>query len=859
MSTFNCPRCDAENDIESALCAKCGLSFSDPQQSGAGLDQLLPAEDQDRKQASPGREAAEEPPQESGEIDEDAVPGEPSTRDDLDDWLKGLPSPSAADLGKVGEKDDIDGSLPTWLQEVRVTADKKGPAGETGFVDWLNELEGDKPETPESGEELPDWVSALTNPEQWPETEDAESMAEWFEESEGTDELTMPKTSELPGTQPLKGSRELDGVPDQLVGDSLPNWLMHEAGVDSGVTSAEYRPDDEESTEFRQSTESPTMDRYDSANDIDKVKESAGWLDEGAEDVIELPRKPKIEDASTAISRPVEEAADRWGWLEEFEDRQVDVNQEAMSATPPQPVDEEDVGELLADKTHSSLTGIGRVASQEEIGIPEPAEELETYPPFEQLDIPAQPEEPEILAALEDLEIPKPAEEEEIQVSIEEFEIPSPREETAIESQPRDLELEEMLLAGVTAQAVEDTGEPEIAEDWQVALEEALGSRVGQPAEVAMEAGETEIQPAEIPDWLAAAKPDEVKSSALQTAIEIEESTGPLTGLKGVIPLAATATGAGQVAAPAAYQVTKEHQEQVALLRQLTIVQPDPVDAKSDGGEKDQLFNGRILMTLLLVLVILAGWFVPGNIWPSFMTSWKPTKGTIKVYETIDQAAGNNVLIAFEYTPAMSGELDVIAESILQRLAANGSHVLTISQAAAGVIMADQALERAGVEDALQIGLLPGDAVGLRGLANCLDQSGPCRSVVNIPMQSDAGEQLADVGLLVILASDRDSLVNWIEQVGVYSDIPVVAGLTQSLSPVAVPYVTNNQLAGIIDGAPASISYDYSRDAEPEQAGQILASLTLAQWLFVALLILGVLYFGLFRRSTSGSRRTRTR
>jgi hypothetical protein len=322
-----------------------------------------------------------------------------------------------------------------------------------------------------------------------------------------------------------------------------------------------------------------------------------------------------------------------------------------------------------------------------------------------------------------------------------------------------------------------------------------------------------------------------------------------LTGLRGVIPLAVVATGTGQIAEPAQFEISKEQQEQVALLKQLTLALPDrPLD-ESVTREGDRFGTERLVLGSLLLLIVLVGWFLPVERWLPFLSEWTTPEATKAAYRVVDQLEEKTALLAFEYTPAMAGELDVIADSVLARLAANNNSVLTVSQAAAGVVMAQQALERSNIEQTYDLGFLPGDAVGLRGLGNCLSANGECISLVGLPLDAEAALLLEDVSLVIILTGDRDSLVSWVEQVGSQNETPMLAGLAQSLGPVSSPYLASKQLVGIIEGAPASAIYDYSLDGTDNKNAQLLRSFTLAQWLVIAVMIAGGLYFGVLKRS----------
>jgi hypothetical protein len=216
-------------------------------------------------------------------------------------------------------------------------------------------------------------------------------------------------------------------------------------------------------------------------------------------------------------------------------------------------------------------------------------------------------------------------------------------------------------------------------------------------------------------------------------------------------------------------------------------------------------------------------------------------------YEAVQNAAQQPVLLAVEFTPAMAGELGVQAEMLVDQLLANGSEVVTVSQYAAGTAVA-QTL----APNQPSLGLIPGESIGLRQLGACLPD---CAALNGNNLGSELQQTLGDVGLIIVLTGERDSLVNWLEQVGSQHDIPMMAGVTQSLGPVAAPYLNSGQLQGVIAGMPDTAVYQQLLQSSPsESVTSYLSAQTLAQLLAAALLLvggLGYLITGLFKQGKS--------
>jgi F0F1-type ATP synthase membrane subunit c/vacuolar-type H+-ATPase subunit K len=75
--------------------------------------------------------------------------------------------------------------------------------------------------------------------------------------------------------------------------------------------------------------------------------------------------------------------------------------------------------------------------------------------------------------------------------------------------------------------------------------------------------------------------------------------------------------------------------------------------------------------------------------------------------------------------------------------------------------------------------------------------------------------------------------------------VPMIAGVTQALGPVARPYFQSSQLAGLVEGLPVGIAYAETTGADSVAPDELLTGFTLAQWLAIAVLVVGALFFGL--------------
>jgi hypothetical protein len=304
------------------------------------------------------------------------------------------------------------------------------------------------------------------------------------------------------------------------------------------------------------------------------------------------------------------------------------------------------------------------------------------------------------------------------------------------------------------------------------------------------------------------------------------------------------------------YTITKEQKQQVALLQHLTSVEPKesrPIDGNIRTGTNPTF---RLIVGIALLSLIAFGWLIPAyfDILPD-PASEPITDAESGLNEAISNSAGEPVLVAFEYTPAMAGEMDIVAKTLMQQIAEKGSQVIAVSQIAAGTVMADRVLSEIDDLERYNMGYLPGGPIGLRNLALCINGEGSCESTFGQLPEGEGADALAGVGLLLVLAADRDGLINWIEQVGTQVDIDTTAGIIQPLEPVVLPYLNSGQVAGVVVGAPSAAAYS-NEYLNVDNEGFQFSSLVLAQWFIISILIVGAIYFGVsgfWTPSTSGA------
>jgi hypothetical protein len=203
---------------------------------------------------------------------------------------------------------------------------------------------------------------------------------------------------------------------------------------------------------------------------------------------------------------------------------------------------------------------------------------------------------------------------------------------------------------------------------------------VETPAEISVPPeAEEGITPAELPTWLEAMRPVE---AAVPSAPNVEErdrmieSSGPLAGLRGILP--AEPEISVQKKSPTysvKLQVSESQQAHSDILTELVksegIAQPVP---------RAPVISSLVILRIVIFLILLASILFPvlagelGTPLPEIPTE-------IIQASTIVNAVpqSGNVLLAVDYQPGFSGELDAAAASVIDNLMIKGAYLTVVS------------------------------------------------------------------------------------------------------------------------------------------------------------------------------------
>ncbi len=830
----------------------------------------------------------------SEDFDESSLPFDASDAN-LPDWLTGAGlfkddtsiTPSESDTGKLPpiSEEDVVESESSGLTELFSSMESdsaiepdfaSSESDISGLTALFSDLQDDESEASKSDDEaesssgLTEWLSELSQSDM--DNQDAPAADSGTEESEWLQDTEDESSSEpgawtawleLPEAQSEEGSiSEIVPDDDDLADEIAENLAAEQAGISADFAEL-FKADDSSDandlpdwmTNIEAADESLiASDSEDLDEDLFSLEGNAAqseldWLMQTGE--LSMPDEPSGVDIPSELDIPAEEIEGQY--LDEAEGDLDWLSDLASLDTSSLQQDDEFISEEVAqpDKVDKAADGDGWQDKELLADSSEVADAAEQEEPLDiELSIDAQVSEwldsAPSSSGLDETAVSDDLDSLFSDISdMVEGETPTPAKGFTDWLEFSD-ELEEAELEAQAEGSVAADDSDESFSEWDGLLSELKPDDSGQDS-----------AQSELPDWISDLNLDErVKPLELTTSVDetaLVETEGPLAGLRDVISVASVITLIQDEVAVPEFTVTPEQRQQLELLRQLS-----HDDAKSDTSKDDATHSNtsltRILLAMLLLAAMLVGFLLP-DLLPERLLPEHPT--TIGALTAVDASAGKTVLVAFEYTPALAGELAPQSQLLLDHLAQNGSHVVAISQHAAGVALATSALEEHGGD---LMGYLPGEAVGLRQLSDCLNQKADRCTMLSGELGNDANQTvLDDVSMILVFTGQRDSLIHWIEQVGATTDIPVVAGITQALEPVAAPYYASGQLAGMIAGAPATAVYDSltnETSVNGTLAGEVgnesaqlismqLLSQTMGQIIIVAVFIVGLFIYGI--------------
>jgi hypothetical protein len=912
-----CPQCGTLNPGQNLLCTECGARLEPASESTLSPGGLSPSakagsdvDDNEELQSPSGSQ--EDMPAWLRDLGATFTPDEQPTPESLDEpaeipaWLQDLrasiPAESREGMEQEGDRErDTASFVPPSPSEGRQAAPFPSETEEkedrsTEPAEPVVPLPGDKEE--------PDWLAELqTAPEgreppavqDLPDTEEGEPP-DWLARLQPTEGVrpekrTRPAQSAAPEATPSTGD---ETGPGWLEMDSLP-----EVEEDLEPELPAFDADDEDSLDWLAELIPPPAES--GASDAQPTSEpgeeqAPDWLAELDSSAQESkpkpePRSPEAEstdipdwftelqssvgDSGLDRETPISEAVQSPDWLDESPIPAPEQDAEPELEASLLPVDAEETGKpgqpegllvsaVMASDAFDSPEGEAAEETTDE-SIPFPPSSIEGEEETELYD--AAGEDVELSEWLAELRPPiseieveptAPVMEEQTEELVEQLSEPS----EAVVPHATPATSEEALpgsdvppwLAEMQAEGHEETpgGLEEAAVesepvDWLVPPE--------QPTE------EGELERADIPAWLMALKPPELREEgepAESMPIEegIERDTGLLSGLEGTLPVEMIIAQPRAVTAARPVERSITETEHTRLFRDIVGRVPEAVPRQIAQAPARPT---RMLPSWLLYLVLIVVVSLPLLLRePLFIRTIEPAQATTHLYTAIE-ALGSNaaVLVAFDYDPTTSGEMEVISQALVGHLMDRGAKVVAMSLLPAGPATAQPLLEalaadRPDYADSygqryVNLGYLPGQAAAVRlvGLSpeRAFESDFQGTPLADLPVM-DGITSAEDFDLVLELAARQDSVRWWIEQASMPYEVRLGAGVSAPVAPLTQPYYETDprQLVGLVGGVPGAVTYEALHTEQGSPAQSVVSRLDsqmAGQLLLVFVLLVG--------------------
>jgi len=864
---IECPRCGALNPIQNVLCIQCSgrlLPFVPPSPEagapppikGLSLPTKNPAGELDEELDAAAPEPEDETPAWLRELGaslsaggESEEPDSPEDAGEVPDWLRDLRASLPQELEEQAESAEEDEALPDWLTALEPVAGKamdeaQTAEGEPGdeplgsesqedeIPGWLSRLvpsaaaaRGLEPEPATSGKETPGWLTRLVPGEAEVGTEPTSTAAE-MEEGEGSERPDEPAPE----------------APAEIEGDKIPDWLADPSAADGEVEAETELPDleiDEREIPGRLATLQPTDEEAEVEAEPSHLEIDEGEIPDW------LATLQPVDEETEAGAEPLDleiEGGEIPDWL-------ADIRATGGAADAEAELQDLEVEEGELPDWVAALRPVDAGAESE----PAPAA---IEPGAEQF--------PDRIAEFEPPSVDLPPAE-----TLQEADMEPPGQKRAYKLPD---EVEAALGPSVPAWLAElQVQAPEAA---AAIFEEAAVDGELPEWLVRSESGPDEaLASAEIPGWLLALKPPELREGTELPAPEVREwseETGLLAGIPGTLPVEMLIAQPRAIITAESTDLAMEDSPPARLFSEIVGRSPDATLKKIASPKADVLPQTArwIIYAILIIAVSLP--IIMGK--PFVSRTIEPTAATVEMHRVIESLDSlDPVLVAFDYDPTGSGEMDPIASALIGHLMDRGAKLVVVSLLPAGPATAQSLLAElaAGRPDYAQgygeryanLGYLPGQAAAVRLLGLSLETALP-RDFYGTPLSELPVMQGLDstraFSLIVELAASQDTLRWWIEQAGTPFAIPLGTGASASVIPVARPYYETEarQLVGLVGGVPDAVTYEAlvnDQGSATSSSAARLDSQLAGQLLFVLVILAGnVAYF-----SRRGTRRER--
>lgn len=364
--------------------------------------------------------------------------------------------------------------------------------------------------------------------------------------------------------------------------------------------------------------------------------------------------------------------------------------------------------------------------------------------------------------------------------------------------------------------------------DWLSGSEPAAaGASAASQPELPPPAEEDSLAPVDLPSWVQAMRPVEAVISETSSSAEEgpEETQGPLAGLRGVIPGLPISASMRPKAISLKLLATDEQQASAALLDQIlgSETSARPLTAPSFVASQQVL---RRVLAGLFLLVLSAVIFFRSQTMPVSNTLPEDVSGITGALMNVP--ANSKVLVVIDYEPSLAGEMEAAAGPLLDHMVVLGRPQFSfVSTSPNGPFLAERLLTntkitkpnipdngfeyQAGTEYC-NLGFLPGGSVGVLGFIKSPS--------LTLPASCEAAGTgaFSDYRVVILMTDHAEAGRVWVEQLQAQKQLdpalasqPLFVVASAQAAPLLQPYVSSQQIAGMISGLADAVRYEESQ------------------------------------------------
>ena len=304
--------------------------------------------------------------------------------------------------------------------------------------------------------------------------------------------------------------------------------------------------------------------------------------------------------------------------------------------------------------------------------------------------------------------------------------------------------------------------------------------------------------------------------------------------------------------------VNEEERRQLRDLFSAELPLADRAAPDMTRGANETLPEGRGLPRRRLLEWLLLLGLTVALLWelqtPAGGTAPHPLPGLLQAHQQIETLPPNSlILVNWAYDPATAGEMNLVAQPVIEHLLRKQAKLIVVSQLPSGLATARRLIAKA--EDAIRRpgrphittnvivegGFLPGGAASLPLLGVA-----PAQTLPIDPRRLDLKERFTVAGLdntgaalNLVIAARAEDVRRWLEQVQPLNNGAVIAVTSAVVDPMLRPYLHSKQLSGLVSGWDGGRAYQRRSERAETIAEQARSARQISgqNWGFAILLV----------------------